>query len=439
MKNKENFDEYMQLGNTLMGSEKYNEAIKYFEKAEKIDIMNLDVHLSKGIAYANLENYDEAKDEFEKALKIDKKCGVAYFHIGNIEILNDNKSKGIELYNNAIAYGYDNAQVYYSLGLMYEDNDVDLALRNYAKAIMKDHSRPDIRVRKIRLLIANDNLELALKDLNEMILANPDIYEGYHLKYLVLEKMNKLDEAQNIINEAISIFPDDPAFLLDNASLMITNKKYNKAIKYLDEIRNKTEYDSEMDRSIEMEKAKAYSKLEDLKKTCKCLEKAKSIRANETPSRNDPEATYLLMNCYAAMKDYAKTIEEARELKNIKINNLYTHAAYFFEPFSLNSMGKEKEAKKLYEESIEYYRRSTLKQASNVDAYIYRVMVLRELERYQEALELADFLVSLYDNLSEIHILKATILEKLGRDKEAKEERKKAENMEQIVNIPNQF
>lgn len=77
-----------------------------------------------------------------------------YFHLGNIEMLLGNKAKGIELYNNAIANGFDDAQVYFSLGLMHEEegND-DLAVRNYSKAILKDPNRADIRIRKIRLFI----------------------------------------------------------------------------------------------------------------------------------------------------------------------------------------------------------------------------------------------------------------------------------------------
>ena len=49
----EDFQEYMIQANALMGQEKYEDAIKYFEKAEQIDNMNIDVYLSKGAAYAN--------------------------------------------------------------------------------------------------------------------------------------------------------------------------------------------------------------------------------------------------------------------------------------------------------------------------------------------------------------------------------------------------
>lgn len=198
----EDFQEYMIQANALMGQEKYEDAIKYFEKAEQIDNMNIDVYLSKGVAYANLESYEPAKLEFEKVLKISKNNGIALFHLGNIEILSGNRARGIELFNNAIANGFDDAQVYFSLGLMHEEADSDeLAIRNYSKAILKDSNRADIRIRKVRLLIKNNLLPEALQTIDELILSNPDVFEGYHLKFLVLVSQEKYDDAENVIND----------------------------------------------------------------------------------------------------------------------------------------------------------------------------------------------------------------------------------------------
>ena len=144
--------EYLIQGSVLAGQGKHKEALGYYEKAEKDDPMNIEVYLSKGIAYANLDCLDDAKKQFEKALKVNRKSGLAYFHLGSIELLQGNTASGIENYNKAIANGYDDAQLYYSMGLLYEEQgDPDMALRNYSKAIQRDALRPDIRIRKARL------------------------------------------------------------------------------------------------------------------------------------------------------------------------------------------------------------------------------------------------------------------------------------------------
>lgn len=434
MVDNDNFKEYMLQADSLMGLEKYEEALKYYSKAEAVDMMNIEVHMSKGIAYANLEKYEDAKKEFEKTIKINRTCGIAYFHMGNVEILLDNKSRGIELYNNAIANGYDNAQVYYSLGLMYEEEgNYDLAIRNYSKAIMKDHNRPDIRVKKIRLLIENGNLELALNDLNALILSNPDIFEGYHLKYIVLEELGRIEEAQATIDEAMEMFPEDPAFALDNASLMLNNKKYTEALAYLNDISKKVELEPEFLREIEIKKSRVYAGLRDLNSMCGCLKRAKDISKSADPEGEDAEVVYFLMTCYVGLEDFNNAYNEAKELKQMKEENFFTLAGHYFEPFTLRQLGKEAQALALYEDAVDYYRNRSLKNPGNVDAYVYRAMVLRELGDYDKALELADYLVSLYDSLSEIHVLRATVLEKMGNEEEAKIEREKAKGLTKIL------
>ena len=421
----EDFREYMVQSNALMGQEKYEEAIKYLSKAAEIDNMNIDVYLTKGVGFANMEKYEEARKEFEKVLKINKANGIALFHLGNIEILMGNKAKGIELYNNAIASGFDDAQVYFSLGLMHEEEDSDeLALRNYSKAIMKDPNRADIRIRKIRLLIKNNLYQEALQAIDELILSNPDVFEGYHLKFLVLVSLNELEKAERVIEEAMRLFPKDAAFALDKASLMITKKQYNEALAYLEEIKVSLETDQDIEHSIEMEKARIYAFIQDMEHTIEALEKAKEIYANQ--KRLDLEATYLLMNCHLSMEDYEKVIADAKELKDAKGEDYYSLAAYYYEPFALKQLGKVDEANKLFEESVAYFRGESLKYPNNIDAYAFRIMSLRELGRLEKALELADYLVMVNDGLAEAHTLRATVLEAMGKEDEAKLERAKS-------------
>lgn len=425
------FIEYMSQANALMGQEKYRAALSFLEKAEAIDRMKEDVYLTKGIAYANLEEYDQAQEEFSKALKLNKKSGVAHFHLGNIAMLQGDRTKGLELYNNAIANGFDDAQVYYSLGLMYEEEgNRDLALRNYSKAILKDPNRPDIRIRKIRLFIAAKQLEEALQALDEMLLANPDVFEGYHLKYLVLASEERFEEAEQVLEEAVKLFPKDPAFAVDKAALMITRKEYAPALELLDRIPKEYEVDDgELLRSIAMEKARAYAFLEDMDKTIAALEEARAAARTLEPPRMDLEATYLLMNCHLNNESYEETIACAQELKKAKGEEYYALAAYYYEPTALKRLGRENEAKKLFQEAVEYLRGVSLHSPGNMDSYAFRIMALRELGQNEKALELADYLVAVREGLPEGHTLRAMILEAMGQTEEAAKERELAQHL----------
>src|SRR5208337_742950 len=57
-------------GNELMSSEKYNEAIKAFDKAIEINPKNSDAWYKKGNILSKLGKYDEAIKAYEKAIEI---------------------------------------------------------------------------------------------------------------------------------------------------------------------------------------------------------------------------------------------------------------------------------------------------------------------------------------------------------------------------------
>lgn len=419
--------EYLQQAKALMGLEQYENAIAYLRKAEQLNRFDIEVYTIMGIAYANLSDLDNAKKAFENALKLNKNEAIVYFHLGNIELLIGNKDKGIEYYHKAIANGYNDAQIYFSLGLVLEeDGNDDLAIRNYAKAIMKDPLRSDVRIRKARLFLKNAHLREALITLDELILSNPDTFEGYHLKYLALMGMERLDDAQKVIEHALDLFPDDTGFALDKASLLISKKQYEQALEYLQGIEVTMDTDNEVLHRIAMERARIYAFCEDMDKTIESLSRAKELSMQADLPVLDTEAVYLLMNCYVNIEKYEEAAEQARQLKQNKEQDHFTLAAYYYEPFCLNKLEKEQEATELFKQAVDYLRGVSLEQPANIDSYAFRIMCLRELEQYEKALELADYLVMVKPDLAEAHTLRAAVLTNLGRDQEAKEAREKA-------------
>ncbi|SDI36103.1 Flp pilus assembly protein TadD, contains TPR repeats [Pseudobutyrivibrio sp. 49] len=421
---KADFNEYMIQAKSLLGAEKYEEALTYLDKAEKEENMDEELYLTRGIVLANLSRFDEAKAEFEKVLKLKKDNGLALFHMGNIEILIGNRAQGIEYFNNAIAYGFDDAQVYYSLGLMHEeDGNDELALRNYSKAILKDPTRADIRIRKVRTLVNNKMEKEALFALDELILSNPDAFEGYHMKYLLLVDQKKYDDAAKVIEEAMTLFPKDTEFALDKASLMVAKGDLDAALAYIDQIKEEMETTPEILHGMEMQKSRIYSAKEDMGKVVEHLESARQIALENNV--NDFEESYLLMNCYVSQKAYEKAIEAAKHLKEAEGQDYYSLAAHYYEPYALKQMGKTEGVDQMFNDAIDYYRSVTLENPSNVDAYAFRIMCLREINKFDKALELTDYLVTVADQLPETHALRAAILNDLGRTKEAEEENNK--------------
>ena len=429
---REDFKEYMNLAKTLLGQGKGEEAFKYFSKAEQEDNMNEEVYLGKGVALANMEKYEDAKLEFEKVLKLKRDNGLALFHLANIEVLLQNRARAIELYNNAIACGYNDAQVLYSLGLMQEDDgEMDLAIRNYSKAILRDPNRPDIRIRKARCQIRVNQLQEALQTLEELILSNPDVFEGYHLKFLVLESLKRFDEAEAIIDEALLLFKKDVNFALDKASILIDKKEFDEALQYLSTIKETMEVSDTnfAMRQIAMHEARIYAFKEDIDGLISSINKA--IEFSDKNGLFDSEALFMLMNCYITQEKFDKVLDIARKLKNAEMEDAYSVAGRYYEPFALKGLNRMDEAMPLFKEAVSFYRAKSLDNPEFLEYYSYRVMCLREMGDYDKALEIADYLVNVGEKVAEMHILKATVLEVAGRKEEADVERKLAATVAQ--------
>jgi tetratricopeptide (TPR) repeat protein len=416
--------EYLTQGTVLSGQGKYEEALAYYDKAEREAPMEIDVYISKGIAYANLEKLDEAKGQFEKALKINRASGLVYFHLGSIAILQGDTALGFENYNKAVANGYDDAQLYYSMGLLHEENgETDMAVRNYSKAIQRDALRPDIRIRKARLLLQGERFPEALQTLDETILTNPDVFEGYHLKFTTLLQLKQYDKAGELLDSANQLFPKDPSFAIDKVSLLIEQKKIDEALSALTALENAEETDDAVRRRIYMERAQICATQEDVKAAIAALEQAKAL--SEKAGEFDSEIVFLLANCHLSAEEYDKVLGYARQLLEKADDGYSKETARYFEPFALKMLGRMEEALPLYSEAIDEYRNQSLAAPGNLDAYLLRVMCLRDIEQYDKALELIDYVIELQSERAEPRLLRVTILESLGRSDEAAEETKK--------------
>ena len=413
--------EYLTQGAVLAGQGKYNEALAYYDKAEHESPMEIEVYLSKGIAYANLDKLDEAQAQFEKALKVNRTSGLAYFHLGSIALLQGDVALGFENYNKAIANGYDDAQLYYSIGLLHEENgEADMAIRNYTKAIMRDAMRPDIRIRKARLLLQGNHFPEALQTLDETILTNPDVFEGYHLKFSVLMQLKQYAKAEEVINGGIKLFPKDPGFAIDKSSLFIALNKIDDALAVLSELESADETDDFVRRRIYMERAQIFATQDNITSAIAELEHAKAL--SEKTGDFDAEVIFLLANCHLSTEEFDKVLNYARELLKKAEEGYIKETARYYEPLALKMLDRMYEAIPLFKDAINEYRNQSLAAPGNLDAYLLRTMCLRDIEQYDKALELIDYVIALQPERAESRLLRVTILEALGRTNEAADE-----------------
>ena len=117
-------------------------------------------------------------------------------------------------------------------------------------------------------------------------------------------------------------------------------------------------------------------------------------------------------------------LDYSRQLLD-KSQEVYSReSARYYRPLALKLSGRMEEALPLYKEAVNEFRSQSLASPGNLDAYLLRVMCLRDMEQYEKALELLDYVITLQPEKAEPRLVRVTLLEALGRTEEAAEETK---------------
>ena len=405
----------MKIGNLEAAREKFDRAIE-------INPMLMDSYKNYGDLYMALQEYQNAKNLYKKAMLIEKH-GLLHFLYGNACFMNDEVHEGLENYNQAISSGYDSTEMLFFMGMAYEHlNDDRMALRYFQKAHIKNPSRPDYLVKKISCLVRLDMIESAEESVEELLKTAPELYDGYHIKTQLLIHKGEVEQAIQFAKYASDRYPEDADLMYDYIKCIALQKDYVTALKMIESAK-KMKYFEDSKHKFVLLQAEVAAESNDYDLSIKCCEECISM---ETDEFFDGEARFMLMNLHLAEPNFEKGLEYAMSIIAKDEEDLYYYAALYYKPFCLKQLSKLDEARIAYKEANSIYRLATLKDPAAIDIYLYRVMCLKDLEEYDKALELADFILRLSTEIAEVYTLKSDIYRLTGKQALAKEELEKA-------------
>lgn len=88
---------WTELGNALMDSRRFSEAIDAYEKSLALDPKNVNVRVDMGTCYRGVGKFDKAVEEYRKALKIDPDFPNGHRNLGVVLAFDlHNKAEGIK-------------------------------------------------------------------------------------------------------------------------------------------------------------------------------------------------------------------------------------------------------------------------------------------------------------------------------------------------------
>lgn len=399
----------------LIKAGNYESAKDKLERAINADPMLEETYKNYGDLYMAVENYEEAKNMYKKAMLI-KKEGIYFFLYGNACFMNDEVHEGLEYYNLAVSNGYDNDEMMYFLGMAYQHlNDDTMALRFFQKASIKNPSRPDYIVQKITTEIRLGLGDSALKDADELIRISPEIYDGYHLKTQLLVQQKDLPAAIENAKFAADKFPNDTDLTYDYIKTVALSHDFDKALRLLDNATQMKYYEDSQAKFLCL-RTEILAEAQRMDEAIECAEECFKLEDENTYFS---ELRFIAMNIYFAQLNFEKTLEMANHIIAADRKDLFYFGAIYYRCFCLKKLGRDEEATKAYKEANSMYRLHTMEHPSAIDVYLYRAMVLKDMEEYDKSLELLDFILGLGAEIAEVYLCKAEIFEATGRASQA--------------------
>ena len=110
------------LAMSYVNLEKYQEAIEYLKKAQKIDSANQDIVVEMAYCFFNLEDYAEATVYFKQAVDIAPDEGDYYYHLGSCYEKTEQIEEAKKMYKKAIDLSPRDGTYYQALGFVYENS-----------------------------------------------------------------------------------------------------------------------------------------------------------------------------------------------------------------------------------------------------------------------------------------------------------------------------
>ena len=413
---KDEAKELNQQGEILMQSNQKEEAYKKFIKAMDIDPMMPDSYQNLGIYYASIGKYEEAKNMLKKAMMIEKNPYYSFLY-GNICVMNDELANAITSYQQAVQLGYDSATIMFFIAKTYQAlNEYAMALRYYQKAIQKDPIQSVYRRHRISLLIGLKEYEQAEKEADDYITNLPDDYDAYYLKILLLRQQKKKDEVYAFTKKVSCLFPEDAGLLSEYISSCIDFHQIEEAKRLITFAKSLKHYEKDQHKIVRLE-AIVLGTEEKYDEAIALIEQYLNIN-----DIYDMDLSLLLIRLYVNAKKYEELKAYSQKMISLKHFDQLYFASIYYECFAMKQLN-EPEAKTNFKKANSLYRMYSLDKPDLFELYVYRVMCLKEIEEYDKAIELIDFVISTGANHIKLHEMKAEIYDLQGRTIKAKEER----------------
>jgi len=402
-----NSDELLELneqGKVLYSLDKYEEAMKCFLKAEALDPYYQPTYENMGVCYVMMDRYDLARETFNKLLVINKKCGLAYFHLGNIALLENKAAEAKAHYSKAELYGFDDPVMFTNLVVFYEEaGDYENAAAQYAREMRKNPYDLATMGKKAQMQLRAAKFEDALKTAKTMVSTDVNLFDGHHYLYVSLIMLHRLEEAETYIEDMIKRFPDNQSVLFDRIRFYDMTGDGARALKLL----NEDFPDAEKYYHVALLKMGLLLQQQKVDEAMDLVEASPALKS-------DADALTMMYSVYFSRGNYKMALDYCEMIAELGANSSQYYATWYFSPLAKMRMGRTEEANNDFRKASSELKAICLKNPAQVDLYMYRALCEFQLGNLKEAKKIVEYLLAVKNDAAVFHLAASIIYAAAG-------------------------
>ena len=198
---KKNSQVYPEKVITLIGLERYDQALKVSDSANNIKEEPINFYY-RGVIYTSLKNDVPARKEFEKAISRDKKLIEPRIDLAALFVRSGNIQEAINQINFVLSIDDKNTKAYLVRSEIYKKNlDYPSAINDVSKTILLDPANPEyyfIRGKDYQEFSQHNN---AIADFSKYISLRPDNPDAYFARAKSYEEIQNFEKAMEDYNK----------------------------------------------------------------------------------------------------------------------------------------------------------------------------------------------------------------------------------------------
>jgi tetratricopeptide (TPR) repeat protein len=196
------------LGFALARKEVFDEAIRHYEEAIRIDPGRDDAHSGLAYALVRKHRFADAIKEYEEALRLNPGDAAAHNSLGSLLAGQGRLEEAIQHFNEALRLHPDFLEAHYDLGLaLASRGNYREAAAQFPEVIRLNLDHVGARQKLDQMLAAQDKLEKATEPYREVLRSKPGDARAHGNLGRVLIDAGQLDEAIEQCTEAARLDP----------------------------------------------------------------------------------------------------------------------------------------------------------------------------------------------------------------------------------------